>query len=100
MNRRASVRWIPKAAGGRISLPEGKRYVTISRFPEEGPSWPDGAWSVVIAFMTPPAQQGNPSVGTASFLMETAPQARLEHGTHFELYEGLRKVADVELLDD
>ena len=100
MSRRARVRWLSKTEGGRTSLPGGERYVTIGRFPEEGPGWPDGAWSVVIDFETPPAEQGNPSVGTASFLMEAAPQERLEQGTHFELYEGLSKVADVELLDE
>jgi hypothetical protein len=73
--------------------------VTISKFPEEGPGWPDGAWSVVLDFDASPSVQGNPSLGRASFLMDSAPQERLHPGQRFELYEGLKKVATVEVLD-
>ncbi len=97
MRRDATVTWVPPDAGGREALPEGQRYVTIARFADDGPEWPNGAWSIVLDFDLPPVQQGNPSRGTASFLMETAPQDRLYRGATFELCEGRRKVADVKL---
>ena len=95
----AKVTWISKAAGGRSSLPTGDQYVAVSRFPEDGLNWPDGAWSVVLEFSSPASEQGNPSVGTARFLSEEAPLERLRPGRVFELYEGLHQVATVELID-
>ena len=97
MKTRAKVTWLSAIQGGRLSLPNARRYVTISRFPDDGPSWPDGAWSIVLDFDTPPLEQGSPSFGEASFLMENAPQDLLREGQRFELYEGLRRVATVEL---
>ena len=100
MTQRAKVNWVPREEGGRSALPTGTRYVTIGRFPEDGEKWPDGGWSVVLDFSTPPSEQGVTSFGRASFLMEKAPHERLRPGRSFELYEGLRKVATVELLSD
>lgn len=97
MTHNARVMWLSPEEGGRNSLPDGLRYVTIGRFPEEGPLWPDGAWSVVLDFSVPPSKQGNPSLGAASFLMESAPSELLRAGQRFALYEGLRKVADVDI---
>jgi hypothetical protein len=93
----ARVTWVSPEEGGRQRLPETNRYVTVSKFAEDGPGWPDGAWSVVVDFPQPPSVQGNPSSGVASFLMDTAPKSRLVPGARFELYEGLRRVATVEL---
>lgn len=93
----AKVIWLSASEGGRSALPESRRYVTISRFADDGPNWPDGAWSVVIDFENAPSEQGSPSVGEASFLMENAPHERLHPGQRFELYEGLKRVAVVEL---
>lgn len=98
MKREASVTWVSHQDGGRDALPDGNRYVTIARFPEDGPQWPDGAWSVVLDFDVAPVDQGSPSRGSASFLMDTAPQDRLRSGARFELCEGRRKVADVRIL--
>jgi hypothetical protein len=100
MTTRAKVMWLSPSEGGRASLPDGTRYVTISKFPDDGPRWPDGAWSVVLDFDQPPSLQGTPSLGRASFLVENAPQDRLRPGTRFDLHEGLRKVATVELVGD
>lgn len=97
MSTRAKVNWLSADEGGRSELPSTHRYVTISRFPDDDDGWPDGAWSVVLDFDTSPAEQGNPSYGRASFLMDTAPQDRLRAGQQFDLYEGLKKVATVEL---
>jgi hypothetical protein len=98
LKARAQVTWLPSKEGGRTLLPNGRQYVTISKFPEDGPNWPDGAWSVVINFDSPPFLQGNPSIGEASFLMPTAPHDRLREGHHFELFEGLKKIAVVHMI--
>lgn len=95
----ARVTWISKTAGGRSALPTGDRYVAVSRFPDDGPNWPDGAWSVVLEFTSPASEQGNPSVGSARFLSEEAPHEWLRPGRVFSLYEGLHQVATVELIN-
>jgi hypothetical protein len=33
------VQWVSTEEGGRTSLPTGKRYSTISRFPEDTGTW-------------------------------------------------------------
>jgi hypothetical protein len=99
MINRARITWLPPDKNGRSALPAGRRYATISRFPGDGPEWPDGAWTIVIEFEKPPSEQGNPSLGHATFLSPDAPAERLHPGGVFELFEGLRKVADVELLE-
>lgn len=100
MKMQARVAWLTSSEGGRTALPDGLRYITIGKFPDEGPEWPNGAWSVVLNFATPPSVQGNPSFGEASFLMDTAPPNRLFVGQRFELFEGLKKVAVVDVLGD
>ena len=94
---RATVSWIGPNEGGRSSLPNGTRYATIARFADDGPDWPDGAWTVVLDFEQSPFEAGSPTVGTAQFLMDTAPHGKLKSGVAFELYEGLRKVAIVDI---
>lgn len=98
MSNRAKVSWLLPSESGRSALPSGNRYATVGRFPEDGPQWPDGAWTVVLEFPAPPSEQGNPSFGSATFLAPDAPRSRLRTGQIFELYEGTRKVADVELI--
>jgi hypothetical protein len=94
---RATVTWLSSEEGGRSEIPNGKRYMTIAKFPSDSTDWPNGAWTVVLDFDRPPSELGNPSIGTARFLMDTAPEAELRSGATFELYEGLRKVAIVSL---
>jgi hypothetical protein len=94
----AKVRWLSQDEGGRSAIPDGTQYTTIAKFAGDGPGWPDGAWTIVMEFDKTPAEQGNPSVGRARFLMPAAPHERLEAGTTFDLYEGLRKVAIVEIV--
>ena len=55
------------------SLPNGLKYSTVARFPEDGEGWKSCKWSVVIEFNKPPIEQGNPSIGLAYFLVEDAP---------------------------
>jgi len=96
---RVLVDWVPEEQGGRNLLPDSEWYITISRFSDDGPKWPDGAWSVGVRFDEPPRSQGTPSHGTARFMMEDAPHERLQPGTRFELFDGPQKTADVEVLD-
>ena len=95
----AKVHWIPSEEGGRTSLPTSKRYATVSRFAEDTSAWLQEAWSIVLEFDEPPSAQGNPSIARARFLAEKAPVDRLKPGQAFELYEGTKKVARVEIVE-
>jgi len=98
-SHRVTVNWIPSQEGGRKSLPSGKQYITICRFQEDtDDTWYQEAWSMVLEFDTPPTQQGYSCIGKAHFLANHAPTNRLRPGSRFELYEGKRKVAKVEVL--
>ena len=83
------VKWQSKRA---TSLPEGKQYITVAKFNEDL-HWEKNAWSVVLEFTVSPKLQGNPSLGSVRFLMESAPHDRLTKGCQFELYEGKDLVA-------
>jgi hypothetical protein len=95
---RARIVWVSPVDGGRSSLPTGERYVTVARFPEDGERWHEEAWSVVVEASPSPAEQGNPTVGDARFLVDDAPLERLRPGRSFDLYEGARRVATVDLI--
>jgi len=94
----AKVHWVAPEEGGRTSLPTGKKYATTSRFTEDTGAWWQEAWSIVLEFDEPPAAQGTPSMARARFLAEKAPVDRLQPGRAFELYEGKKKVALVEIV--
>jgi hypothetical protein len=94
----AKVQWVAPEEDGRTFLPTGKRYATIARFPEDTGTWLQEAWSIVLEFDQPPAAQGNPSMAKAWFLAGQAPVDRLKPGRAFELYEGKKKVATVEIV--
>lgn len=96
---RARITWISPEEGGRTNLPTVARYSTVAKFPEDLSTWQREAWSVVIESDPPPAMQGNPSLGSVSFLAEEAPHERLRVGRAFELYEGGRCVAKVEVIE-
>jgi hypothetical protein len=95
----AKVHWVSPQEGGRTSLPTGKKYSTIARFPEDTGTWLQEAWSIVLEFDEPPSAQGNPSMAKARFLAGKAPVDRLKPGHAFELYEGKKKVAMVEIVE-
>lgn len=95
---KARVTWTEGNEARVRPLPSVSRYMDIARFAEDGPEWPDGAWTVVLEFPVPPSVQGNPSHGTVHFLMEDAPNEILRPGNAFELYRGLTRVATVEVL--
>jgi hypothetical protein len=94
------VHWEPPSIRGRHQLPPTRRYVVLSRFPEDGPNWSDGQWSVEIFFTIPPPEQvdSRMSEGKARFLVDGAPHDRLASGRWFSIYEGPQKVAEVEVL--
>jgi hypothetical protein len=73
-------------------------YSTVARFPEDRETWLEDAWSIVLESDPPPSVQGNPSTGAVYFLADSAPQERLKAGATFELYEGARLVAEVQVL--
>ncbi|EAA3764184.1 hypothetical protein C5D22_17210 [Salmonella enterica subsp. enterica serovar Newport] len=76
---------------------EGK-YYSLSRFPEDE-VWKINAWSVVFELKKKKIEgEIIVSYGTVDFLMNTAPQERMEKYECFEIYEGLKKVANVFLL--
>jgi hypothetical protein len=100
MPKLVKVYWTSPQAGGRAEPFTGHRYSTVARFPEDAQTWPDEAWSIVVDFQTPPSQQGNPSLGEAGFLVDDAPEGRLRAGTVFELFEGHRMTAIVEVLPE
>jgi hypothetical protein len=95
----AKVQWVAPEEGGRTSLPTGKKYSTIARFPEDTGAWFQEAWSIVLEFDDPLAPQGNPSMAKARFLAGKAPVGRLTPGCAFELYKGKKKVAMVEIVE-
>lgn len=101
MTHSATVYWLSPGERGRKELPSTLRYVALSRFPEDGDGWPDGAWSVEVRFEVPPPEQESSehSNATVRFLFDTAPTKRLYPGARFALFEGLQKVADVQVLD-
>ncbi|WHI47325.1 hypothetical protein QT397_14300 [Microbulbifer sp. MKSA007] len=94
---RVSVNWLGKKAE---NLPAALRYSTVSKFIEDKDTWLEHAWSMLLEFDKAPVKQGNPSLGTASFLVEDAPHERLQQGTIFELYEGPTRVAEVKILEE
>lgn len=74
--------------------------VALSRFPEDGDCWPDGAWSVELVFNQPPSEQGrNISEANVRFAFDGAPNGRLHAGARFGIYQGRTKIADVDVLD-
>ncbi len=89
------VTWLESKA---IILPDTLRYSTAAKFEEDEETWEKEAWSIVLEFTEPPAKQGNPSRGKARFLVENAPEDRLVSGKIFEMYEGMKKVAEVTIL--
>lgn len=90
------VYWTPRESGGRDEPFAGVWYSTSAKFPEQT-DWQVDGWSVVLEFDTPPSEQENPSMGKARFLVEDAPADWLFPGQAFEMYEGRRMTAQVEI---
>jgi hypothetical protein len=94
----ARVRWYTVEEDGRKAPPSsGGRFCTVARFPDD-PTWPDEAWSVVVYFKEPVADDGSVMAHVAFLIPEEAPNERLRPGARFELLDGPRPIADVEVL--
>lgn len=91
---KASIHWLSEAEGGRKHLPTSLSYTTIARFPYQK-DWPANAWSIITEFSDPPGQD---ALAQVRFLVEDAPRDWLTSGTTFELLEGSKVVAKVQVL--
>ncbi|WP_124458596.1 hypothetical protein [Variovorax sp. KBW07] len=78
-------------------LPSGTSYSTVAKFAEDVEKWPSDAWSVVLEFQ-PETAKKRAFDATARFLVSHAPWERLKPGCVFELYEGGRKTATVNVV--
>jgi hypothetical protein len=78
------------------SLPTSGQYVTVARFPEDMDSWLSNAWSVVLEIRGDVCSR--PCEANARFLSSDAPEERLRPGARFELLEGNRVTAVVDVL--
>lgn len=97
MNR-VKIVWLPESKGGRKTIPPAGKYYAVSRFKEDK-EWPNNAWSVVFEIDECEIKNNEIcSLGTVRFLMDTAPESRLESQNKFEIYEVLQKVAYVYLI--
>ncbi|MBB4189885.1 hypothetical protein GGE45_002736 [Rhizobium aethiopicum] len=73
------------------------RYVAPAKFQEDMETWPNDAWSIVLDFEETNRSK-RVSRGTAHFLARDAPMERLTSGAFFEMYEGLKLSATVNIL--
>jgi len=89
-----NVKWCGAKA---LNLPQSNQYVTVAKFNEDL-TWQNEAWSIILEFKVTPKEQGNPSNGSARFLMQNAPSERLRVGAEFDLYEGDSLVAKVKVI--
>jgi hypothetical protein len=87
------VHW---SAEKRKSLPTSGKYVTVARFDEDRAKWESDAWSVELNIHGDPGAE--PCRADARFLMQNAPHDRLKPGTRFELLEGDKVTAHVEVV--
>jgi hypothetical protein len=88
----ARVRWLSAEEGGRAEPPGNAPYSTVAKFRDQRADWSRQAWSVMLAFTS------WPNMAIVSFLVPEAPHDLLATGVAFELYEGAKKVAEVEVL--
>jgi hypothetical protein len=93
----ARVTWVPAALGGRSAPPAAGRYSTVSRFDDPRADWSHVAWSVVLE-LHGPADGAGVSRADVRFLVPEAPHELLRPGARFDLYEGARRVAQVDVL--
>jgi hypothetical protein len=93
---RAQLQWVSSKEGGRAQLPTGNRYVTIARIADSRSRRSGeivGDWSMVVASLPSPHEQGFTTLCDVSFLAPNAPNSELVSGVSFQLLEGARIVA-------
>ena len=89
---RARIHWLSSDEGGRAQPPTGEQYITVARFDDPAGDWSTDAWSVVLSFA------GSSEEAEVRFLAPEAPPHLLRAGVRFELYEGRKKVAEVNVI--
>lgn len=94
--KKARICWISASVGGRKQPPAGPRYSTVATFNSEHGQ---NAWSVVIEFDQQPDETSCVE-SRLVFLDPEAPSHLLQPGSQFQLVEGVRVVATVEILLD
>ena len=87
------VRW---STDKRKNLPTSGKYITVARFAEDRAPIGSDAWSVVLNIHGDVSAE--PCRADAHFLMPNAPHDRLKPGARFELLEGDKMTAQVEVL--
>ncbi len=93
----ARIEWLSESEGGRVYPPSGPSYCTVARFEDES-DWPEEAWSILAIFRGA-VDEGSVNLADIRFLFpENAPNELLKKGVRFELMEGTRAVAKVEVL--
>ena len=95
----ALVKWLTPLEGGRNTPPSGPTYSTVAKFEESAHEWPRIAWSVVLEFLEIPIQ-AEKTKALVRFLVPNSPDRWLKTGAHFDLYEGIRIVAHVEVVEE
>lgn len=80
----------------RKALPTSGQYITVARFAEDEAFWPSNAWRVVLQIRGDVHAQ--PCKADARFLSPGAPEERFRSGVRFELLEGNRVTATVDVL--
>ncbi len=95
--RRGTIRWLRSDAGGRSRPPTvGSRYAAIGRFRQNYHDWKEHSWSVVVEPLSN-ADECLTQTAMIGFLVNDAPTDWMAEGAHFELYEGVFKVAEVDI---
>jgi hypothetical protein len=94
------ITWKSAESGGRKTAPEGASYVAVIRFKGQSEAdWKKNAWSLRLEFLdTEENMRGNSCYAFAAFLSDAAPNELLSPDAEFELYEGNRSVAEVQVL--
>jgi hypothetical protein len=90
-SRPALVYW---SAEKQNNLPTSGQYITVARFPEDTSA--SEAWSIVLDIKGD--VKARPCRAEARFLMQNAPHKRLKPGVRFELLQGNKGTATVEVV--
>lgn len=79
-------------------LPTSGQYITVARFSGQDALPTAENWSVVVNFDPPTDTKSNVWNGTAEFLVQDGPSDLLKSGIFFDLLEGNKVSAKVQIL--
>ena len=94
----ARMCWARPEEGGRPTIPNGPRYVASGHFPGVGGASRPASWSVIVDIDTTAPEHPRCSTGSLRFFADDGPAQLLRPGMVFDLNEGNRRVATVEVL--